>query len=147
LREPGSAALTMCVTRGLVNRLAGLALLLVIAEACAGRAAQTPNRLEEIRRLVRDNLHFDFHCMCRAVDDRTIKAAKTRLSEEDIPALVTLLEDEEDVVSFAATQLLVTFAPSSVLALEEAVKLGSPRQAARAREALIRVRVNESQRK
>ncbi|MBC3873081.1 hypothetical protein [Undibacterium flavidum] len=89
------------------------------------------NELREdvIRKLIKSNLHFSVHCMCRAITDETMPAVLKKISESDIPVLINLLGDD-DVTKYGAEKALVFFGEASLPELKRVVSLRDGRHAA-----------------
>lgn len=68
---------------------------------------------------IRRNLHFSAH-FTWAVNVHTLDAVRPKVSEADIPALVSLLGDSRPAVRFAAGDLLSGFGEPGLAALREA---------------------------
>jgi hypothetical protein len=86
--------------------------------AVSAWAADDP-RDDEIRRLIRANRHLGPH-MTMAIDARTIRAVRGRISAGDIPVLVRMMGDKDYGVASAASGLLVTLGKASIPQLEAA---------------------------
>ncbi len=103
---------------------------LVVAVAQADDAA----RYAEIRRLIRANRHMSGHLVL-AVDTRTIKAVRKKISDKDLPILIQMMGDKDYGVASAASGLAVTLGEPARPALVEAAK-GYSTIAMQARDAL-----------
>lgn len=117
------------------RRLVILATAAVIAPRFA-RAAD--DRYAKIRGLIKRNLHFSTH-MTWAVDTRTIEAVRPHVTEEDIPVLVRMLGDKENVVGIGAQHMLATFGERAVPALEAAARSSNYDVRSKARDALTTI--------
>ena len=91
------------------------------------------NELREdvIRKLIKSNLHFSVHCMCRAITDETIPAVLKKISESDIPVLINLLGDA-DVTKYGAEKALMFFGESALPELKRVISLHDGRHVAAA---------------
>jgi hypothetical protein len=105
--------------------------------ACCGTAGADDDRARysDIRKLIRANRHMSAH-MVMAVDARTIKAVRGRVSAKDIPVLVRMMGDKNYGVASAASGLLVTLGKAAKPALESAASGKNSAAAEHARSAL-----------
>jgi hypothetical protein len=71
-----------------------------------------------------------------AVDGRTIKAVRTRVTDKDIPVLARMIGDKDYGLASAAANLLVTLGKPAAPALAEAARGKNPSAAAHAQDAL-----------
>lgn len=88
-------------------------------------------REDVIRKLIKSNLHFSVHCMCRAITDETMSAVLKKISESDLPVLINLLGDD-DVTKYGAEKALVFFGEASLAELKRVVALHDGRHLAAA---------------
>ena len=103
---------------------------------CGSAGAQDDGaRYAELRQLIRSNRHMSPH-MVMAVDARTIKAVRGRLSTKDIPVLVRMMGDKDYGVASAASALLATVGKPALPALEAAARGENRAVAEQARSAL-----------
>ncbi len=77
--------------------------------------------------------------MTWAVDTRTIEAVRPHVTEEDIPVLVRMLGDKENVVGIGAQHLLATFGERAVPALDAAARSSNYDVHNKARDALTTI--------
>jgi hypothetical protein len=119
-----------CRGRKMTIRLLAVLLLTAMHPALgdAGRYA-------EIARLIERNRHLSAH-LVMAVDARTIKAVRTRVTGKDIPVLVQMMGDKDYGVASAAAGLLVTLGKPAAPALAEAARGKNTRAAIHAQGAL-----------
>jgi HEAT repeat protein len=71
-----------------------------------------------------------------AVDARTIKVVRERISAADIPVLIRMMGDKDHGVASAAAMMLVTLGKQAMPALKEASLSKNPATATQARSAL-----------
>lgn len=88
-------------------------------------------RADVIRKLIKSNLHFSVHCLCRAITDETMPAVLKKISESDIPVLINLLGDD-DVTKYGAEKALVFFGETALPELKRVVLLHDGRHVAAA---------------
>jgi hypothetical protein len=110
-------------------------LLVASLLAAASLAHADAGRYAEIERLIKRNRHISAHLVL-AVDSRTIKAVRTRITEKDLPVLVQMMGDKEYSVAAAASLLLVTLGKPAAPALAEAARGKDVAAANHARSAL-----------
>lgn len=103
----------------------------VLASFIAQISFANESREDVIRKLIKSNLHFSVHCMCRAITDETMPAILKNISESDIPVLINLLGDN-DVTKYGAEQALVFFGEASLPELKRVVSLRDGRHLAAA---------------
>jgi hypothetical protein len=96
------------------------------------------DRYPEIRRLIKKNLHFSGH-MTWSVNTHTIDAVRPHVTEQDIPVLVRMLGDSENVVGIGAQYLLASFGDRAVESLTVAAQSSDWRVKEKAREALAKI--------
>ncbi len=113
-----------------MSRFAAALVWLATAVAHADDAA----RYAEIRHLIKANRHISGHLVL-AVDTRTIKAVRNKISEKDLPILIQMMGDKDYGVASAASGLAVTLGEPARPALTEAAK-GYSAIASQARDAL-----------
>ena len=65
--------------------------------------------------MIKKNLHLSGH-LVRAVDSRTVEAVRREVSKADIPVLIELLSDKENVVGIGAQHVLETFGKEALSA-------------------------------
>jgi HEAT repeat protein len=100
-------------------------------------------RYVAIRNLINENLHLSGH-LIRAVDLRTVEAVRKEVSEADIPVLVDLLSDKENVVAIGAQHVLETFGKAALPALQKAASSSDYRVSMKASEAIAAIEHKES---
>jgi hypothetical protein len=120
--------------RYLIAVFLGLAHL-VQAVGDANAAQDDASRYNEIRRAIRARRHLSAH-MVMAVDARTIKAVRKRITEQDIPVLVQMMGDKNYGVASAASGLLVTLGEKAAPALRNATHSTNSSIASQAQDAL-----------
>jgi hypothetical protein len=108
------------------------AALVWLAAAAQGDDAA---RYGEIRRLINANRHLSAH-LVRAVDARTIKAVREKISQKDLPVLVRMMGDEDYGVASAASGLAATLGEAARPALAQATRSRDLALAGQARDAL-----------
>jgi hypothetical protein len=106
---------------------------LLCAATCA--AADDAARYAEIRKLINANRHLSGH-LVMAVDARTIKEARKRISAGDIAVLVRMLGDKDYGVASAASGLLTALGNEARPVLLEAAQGRDLAVAGQARDAL-----------
>jgi hypothetical protein len=111
-----------------------LAVFLLLLAASLAHADDAV-RYGDIRRLINANRHLSGH-LVMAVDARTIKAVRSRISEADLPVLVRMMGDKDYGVASAASGLAATLGEAARPALVEAAHGRDAAIAAQARDAL-----------
>ena len=103
----------------------GARLVTLVIALSAGRspaqAAEPSVRYQEIRHVIRKNLHVNFHCWCWAYDPMSRKAVREaiRPSADDISVLKDLAGDPREQVGIGAVDLLEMVGEPAEPALEE----------------------------
>jgi hypothetical protein len=107
--------------------------------SCSGdRHEGHGQRYLAVRNLIKKNLHLSGH-LVRAVDSRTIEAVRREVSEADIPVLIDLLSDTENVVAIGAQHVLETFGKAALPALQKAAASTDYRVSMKATEAIAAI--------
>jgi hypothetical protein len=103
------------------------------------RAAEPSVRYREIRRVIKKNLHMNFHCWCWAYDPVSRKAVREaiRPSADDISVLKDLAGDSREQVGIGAVDLLEMIGEPAAPVLEQ-IAQGSGAAGWAARYAIIR---------
>jgi HEAT repeat protein len=96
-----------------------------------------------IRNLIKRNLHLSGH-LVRAVDSRTVEAVRREVSNTDIPVLIKLMSDKENVVAIGAQHVLETFGKAALPALQNAAASTDYRVSMKATEAIAAIEYRES---
>ena len=87
---------------------------ILLVAGCAGTASKAPEdrRRGEIRRLIKRNLHFNFHGFQKVVDERTGPGVRRHVTEADLPILASLLDPDvepEHVIRLGAAATMTEF--------------------------------------
>lgn len=124
-----------------------LVLLCVVASlwtSCsANRHESRSQRYVAIRKLIKKNLHLSGH-LVRAVDTRTVEAVRNEVTEADIPVLMDLLSDKENVVAVGAQHVLETFGKAALPALQKAASSADLKVSMKAAEAIAAIESKKS---
>jgi hypothetical protein len=91
-----------------------------------------------IRNLIKKNLHWSGH-LVRAVDSRTVEAVRKEVTEADIPVLIDLLSDGENVVAVGAQNVLETFGKAALPGLRKVAASTDYKVSMKAREAIAEI--------
>ena len=121
----------------LICTFAGM--MMVSITACGSRSE---SRYVAIRRLIKNNLHFSAH-LTFAVNTKTVEAVRKEVTETDIPVLIELLGDEENVVGIGAQLVLESFGKKALPALTEAANSPDHERAWKAKEAIRTIEENQ----
>ena len=110
-----------------------------LVSCSAGNHDMQHQRYVEIRKLIKHNLHLSGHLVF-AVDTRTVAAVRKQVTQSDIPVLIALLSDKENVVGIGAQHVLETFGTAALPGLEKVAIAADFNASIKAREAIAAIK-------